>query len=189
MSPAKINALLESLKQSCIRQFRFNPRRIEADMRYKGTEGLGNNLVHVFKDIHTHSLIELKGSMATLREQYGESPHWNEAEIQRYCNTDAEIDAEIAEKQAELEFTRTSALYQDYREQLLSHYKDSPHYQEGRPSARDAAKALLSTLSEAQDPRLSLFSTRMKTNDLDQLSHLLLAPCHIERAAYAAKPA
>ncbi|MFZ6747895.1 hypothetical protein [Undibacterium sp. Ren11W] len=189
MSPAKIHALLESLKLSCIRQFRFNPRRIEADMRYKGTEGLGNNLVHVFKDVHSHSLIELKGSMATLREQYGESPHWNEDEIKRYCNTDAEIDAEIAAKQAELEFTRSSALYQDYREQLLSHYKDSPHYQEGRPSARDAAKALLSSLSDAQDPRLSLFSSHMKTNDLDQLSHLLLAPCHIERAAYATKPA
>lgn len=187
MSPAKINALLESLKLSCNRQFRFNPRRIAANMRYKGSEGLGNNLVHVFKDLHSHSQIELKGSMATLRGQYAETPHWDEAEIKYYCHTDAEIDAEIAAKQAELDFTLSSALYQDHREHLLSHYKDSPNYQEGRPSARDAARTLINSLSDAQDARLSVFATRMQTSDLDQLSHLLLAPCHIERAAYAPK--
>jgi len=189
MSPAKLNALMESLTLSCTRQFRFNPRRIAADMRYKGTEGLGNHLVHVFKDIHSHSLIELKGSMATLRTQYGETPHWDEAEIKRYCDTDEQIDAEIAAKQAELEFTRTSALYQDHREQLLSHYKDSPNYQAGMPSARDAARQLMTHLSEANDARLSVFAEHMKTNDLDALSHLLLAPCHIERAALSASSA
>jgi hypothetical protein len=187
MSPAKMNALMDTLKQTCARQFRFNPRRVLADMRYKGTEGLGNNLVHVFKDVHTHSQIELKGTMANLREQYGDSQHWNEAEIKRYCHTDAEIDAEIAEKQAELEFTRTCALYQDHREQLLSHYKDWPTYQEGKPSAREAARALIGTLSEAGDQRLSEFANRMHTSDMDTLSHLLLAPCHIEREARAPK--
>lgn len=189
MSPAKINALMDALKLSCVRQFRFNPRRITADMRYKGTEGLGNNLVHVFKDIHTHSLIELKGSMAYLRELHGDTPHWDEAEKMRYCQSDAEIDAEIAAKQAELEYTRSCALYQDHREELLSHYKDWPSYQEGKPSAREAAKALISTLSDAKDPRLGDFATHMKTSDVEQLSHLLLAPCHIERAANAPKPA
>ena len=189
MNPAKINALIDTLKLSCARQFRFNPRRIAADMRYKGTEGQGNNLVHVFKDLHTHSLIELKGSMANLREQYGETPHWDEAEKKRYSQTDAEIDAEIAEKQAELEFTRTSALYQDHREHLLSHYKDWPSYQEGRPSAREAARTLIATLTEAHDPRLSAFAERMHTSDPEELSHLLLAPCHIERSERAAKSA
>jgi hypothetical protein len=189
MSPAKLQALMDTLKLSCSRQFRFNPRRVEADMRYKGTEGQGNNLVHVFKDVHTHSLIELKGSMVSLRELHGDTPHWNEAEKMRYCHTDAEIDAEIAAKQAELEYTRTSALYQDHREHLLSHYKDSPNYQEGRPSAREAARTLISTLTDAQDPRLSEFATHMHTSDVEELSHLLLAPCHIERAASAAKSA
>ena len=188
MSPAKISALIETLKQACVRQFRFNPRRITQDMRYKGTEGQGNNLVHVFKDIHTHSLIELKGSMAYLRELHGDTPHWDEAEKMRYCHSDAEIDAEIAAKQAELEFTRTSALYQDHREELLSHYKDWPSYQEGKPSAREAAKTLIGALIEAQDPRLNVFSTHMKTSDVETLSHLLLAPCHIEREARAPKP-
>lgn len=189
MSPAKINALMDTLKLACSRQFRFNPRRITQDMRYKGTEGLGNNLVHVFKDIHSHSLIELKGSMAYLRELHGDTPHWDEAEKMRYCHSDAEIDAEIAAKQAELEFTKTSALYQDHREELLSHYKDWPSYQEGKPSAREAAKTLISSLSETQDPRLGEFATRMKTSDVETLSHLLLAPCHIEREARAPKPA
>lgn len=188
MSPAKMNALMETLKQACVRQFRFNPRRITQDMRYKGTEGQGNNLVHVFKDIHTHSLIELKGTMAYLRELHGDTPHWDEAEKMRYCHTDAEIDAELAEKQAELEFTQASALYQDHREELLSHYKDWPGYQEGKPSAREAARALISSLTDAHDARLSEFATRMKTNDVEHLSHLLLAPCHIEREARAPKP-
>lgn len=188
MNPAKINALMETLKASCSRQFRFNPRRVASDMRYKGTEGQGNNLVHVFKDLHTHSLIELKGTMASLREQHGDTPHWDEAEKKRYSATDAEIDAELAAKQAELEYTRASALYQDHREQLLSHYKDWPGYQEGRPSAREAARTLISTLIEAQDPRLGEFSARMKTSDVEELSHLLLAPCHIERAANAPAP-
>ncbi|MDO9193881.1 MAG: hypothetical protein Q7U12_13360 [Undibacterium sp.] len=190
MSPAKMNALMDTLKLTCARQFRFNPRRVAADMRYKGTEGQGNHLVHVFKDVHTHSQIELNThSMATLREQHGESPHWDEAEKMRYCHTDAEIDAEIAAKQAELEYTRASALYQDHREQLLSHYKDSPHYREGMPTAREAARALVVTLGDAKDPRLSEFAAHMHTSDPEQLSHLLLAPCHIERAAGAAKPA
>ena len=190
MNPAKMNALMDTLKLTCARQFRFNPRRIAADMRYKGTEGQGNNLVHVFKDVHTHSQIELNThSMATLREQHGETPHWDEAEKKRYCQTDAEIDAEIAAKQAQLEYTQTSALYRDHREQLLSHYKDSPHYQEGRPTAREAARALISALADAQDPRLSAFAAHMHTSDVDELSHLLLVPCHIERAAGAPKAA
>lgn len=190
MNPAKMNAMMETLKLTCARQFRFNPRRVAADMRYKGTEGQGNHLVHVFKDVHTHSQIELNThSMATLREQHGVTPHWDEAEKMRYCHTDAEIDAEIAAKQAELDYTRTSALYQDHREQLLSHYKDSPNYQEGMPTAREAARALIGTLSAAQDARFTAFAAHLHTNDLDALSHLLLAPCHIERAANAAKPA
>ena len=188
MNPAKMNALMDTLKLTCARQFRFNPRRVAADMRYKGTEGQGNHLVHVFKDVHTHSQIELNShSMATLREQHGETPHWDEAEKMRYCHSDAEIDAEIAAKQAELEYTRTSALYQDHREQLLSHYKDWPSYQEGRPTAREAARTLIGALTETQDPRLSAFAERMRTSDVEQLSHLLLAPCHIERAACAPK--
>lgn len=189
MSPSKMNALMDTLKLACSRQFRFNPRRVEADMRYKGTEGQGNNLVHVFKDIHSHSQIELRNTTITLRELHGETPHWDDAEKKRYCNTDAEIDAEIAAKQAELDFTRTSALYQDHREQLLSHYKDSPNYREGMPSARDAARTLVSTLSAAQDPRLSAFASHMDCSDLDHLAQLLLAPCHIERAACVAKAA
>jgi hypothetical protein len=189
MSPSKMNALMETLKLACSRQFRFNPRRVEADMRYKGTEGQGNSLVHVFKDIHTHSQIELKNTTITLREQHGETPHWDDAEKKRYCHSDAEIDAEIAAKQAELDFTRNSALYQDHREQLLSHYKDSPNYREGMPSARDAARALVSKLSETQDPRFSAFSAHMNSSDLDHLAHLLLAPCHLERAAGVPKAA
>ncbi len=33
MNPAKINALLGTLKAACSRQFRFNPRRVAAAMR------------------------------------------------------------------------------------------------------------------------------------------------------------
>lgn len=188
MSPAKIQALMDTLKQSCSRQFRFNPRRVEADMRYKGTEGTGNNLVHVFKDLHTHSLIELKGTMAYLRETHGDTPHWDETEKKRYSQSDAEIDAELAEKQAKLDFTRNSALYQDHREQLLSHYKDWPSYQPGQPSAREAARTLITALADASDSRLSIFAAHMQTQDPEELSHWLLTPCHLERAACAAKP-
>lgn len=72
MNPAKINALLDTLKAACSRQFRFNPRRVAAGMRYVGMEGQGANMVHVFRDSHTHSQIELKSTMATLREHHGD---------------------------------------------------------------------------------------------------------------------
>ena len=180
MNQAKINALLDTLKAACSRQFRFNPRRVAAGMRYAGTEGHGNNLIHVFRDSHTHSQIELKMTMATLREHHGEKPHWTEAEKARYRHTDAEIDAEIAAKKAELEFTRDCALYRDHREQLLSRYKDWPGYQPGGPTAREAARALIGALTEAEDARLAAFAEHMHTRDPEELTHLLLAPCHIE---------
>ncbi len=184
MNPKKIAALMETLILTCSRQFRFNPRRVSADMRYKGTQGEGKNLVHVFKDIHTHSQIDLDSrSMAILREQHGETPHWDDAEKKRYCQTDAEIDAELAAKQAQLALAKTSSLYQDHREHWLSLFKGSPHYQEGRPTAREAVSAQVEQLSEAKDPRLVEFATQMQTNDRDQLAHLLLALCNLERAA------
>ncbi len=187
MNPAKINALLDTLKAACSRQFRFNPRRVEERMRYKGAEGSGTNLVHVFRDTHTHSQIELKVTMATLRMHHGEKAHWTEAEMARYRHTDAQIDAEIATKLAELEFTRNCALYQDHREQLLSHYKDWPSYQVGCSTAREAARVLISALTEAHDARLADFAAQMKTADVEELTHLLLAPCHIEVEAQVAK--
>ncbi len=188
MNPKKIAALMDILVLTCSRQFRFNPRRVVADMRYKGTQGEGKNLVHVFKDIHTQSQIDLDSrSMAILREQHGDKPHWDDVEKMRYCQTDAEIDAEIAAKQAKFEATKTSVLYQDHCEHILSHFKDSPHYQEGRPTAREVAQELIQSLSLAQDPRLTEFAVQMQTNDLEQLSHLLLAPCHAERATWTEK--
>lgn len=187
MNPKKIAALMDLLVLTCSRQFRFNPRRVAADMRYKGTQGEGKHLVHVFKDIHTQSQIDLDSrSMAILREQHGDTPHWDDAEKMRYCQTDAEMDAEIAAKKARLEAATSSALYQDHREHLLSHFKGSPQYEEGRPVARDVARDLIAALSTANDARLAEFATQMQTQDVDQLAHLLLAPCHIERATWVA---
>jgi predicted glycosyl hydrolase (DUF1957 family) len=183
MNQAKINALLDILKAACSRQFRFNPRRVATGMRYMSSEGQGANLIHVFRDSHTHSQIELKMTMATLREHRGDEqhkPHWTDAEKARYRHTDAEIDAEIAAKKAELDFTRDSALYQDHREQFLSRYKDWPTYQAGGPTAREEARALIVKLADAKDSRLASFVAQMKTDDPDELTHLLLSPCHIE---------
>ena len=183
MNPAKINALLETLKAACNRQFRFNPRRVAAQMRYMSSEGQGASLVHVFRDSHTHSQIELKLTMATLRERAADGTHhahWTPAEKARYQQTDAEIDAEIAAKQAALDYTRTCVLYQDHREHLLAHYKSWPTYQAGSPTARDAARALVASLIAANDPRLAAFAAQMQTTDLEALTHLLLAPCHLE---------
>lgn len=189
MNPKKIAALMDTLVLTCSRQFRFNPRRVAADMRYKGTQGEGKHLVHVFKDIHTQSQIDLDSrSMAILREQHGETPHWDDAEKMRYCQTDAEMDAEAAAKQAKLEASKNSVLFQDYREHLLSHFKGSPQYQEGRASAKDVARELMRMLSEKNDVRLAAFALQMQTQDLDQLAHFLLAPCHLERAAWASAP-
>lgn len=180
MNPAKINELFDTLKAACARQFAFNPRRITAGMRYVGKEGHGNELVHIFRDAGTHSQIALKLNFATLREKHGDKPHWTEAEKAHYRNTDAEIDAEIEAKQAELDFTRNCTLYQDHREQLLSHYKDWPGYQAGGATPREAARTLLGALFDAQDPRLAAFAEHMGSNDLEYLAHLLLAPCHLE---------
>jgi hypothetical protein len=180
MNPAKIGALLDILKAACSRQFRFNPRRVAAGMRYVGTEGHGANLVHVFRDTHSHSQIELKLTMAALREHHGEKAHWTEAEKARYRHTDAEIDAEIAAKKAEVDFTRHCALYQDHREQLLSRYKDWPGYQAGGPTARETARALIGSMTDTHDPRLATFAEHMHTNDPEELTHFLLAPCHLE---------
>lgn len=189
MNQTKINALLDTLKAACSRQFRFNPRRVAAGMRYMSTEGQGANLIHVFRDSHSHSQIELKGTIATLREHRGDDqhkPHWTDAEKARYRHTDAEIDAEIAAKKAEVNYTRTSALYQDHRETLLSRYKDWPTHQPGGPTAREVARALLTTLANAQDPRLAEFAAHMHTEDVEALTHLLLAPCHLEIEARVA---
>ena len=186
MNPAKISALLDVLKAACSRQFRFNPRRVAASMRYVKSEGTGANLTHVFRDSHTHSQIELKQTMATLLEHHGEKPHWTEEEKARYRHTDAEIDAEIAAKQAALDFTRGCALYQDHREQLLSHYPRWPSYQAGGPTAREAARALVHALALANDARLAEFAAAMHTDDHEALTHLLLAPCHLEVEAHVA---
>ncbi len=183
MNPAKITALLETLQAACARQFRFNPRRVAASMRYVSTEGHAPNLVHIFRDSHSHSQIELKVTMATLREHKGDDTHkthWDEAEKARYRHTDAEIDVEIAEKKAAFDFTRVSALYLDHREFLLSHNKNWPTYQVGKPTAKEAARALIGELTTANDLRLAEFAARMKTNDVEELAHALLAPCHAE---------
>lgn len=180
MSPAKIKELFATLSAACARQFGFNPRRVAAGMRYAGTEGHGKDIVHVFRDAGTHSQIVLKNTFATLRETHGDKPHWSEAEKAGYRQTDAEIDAEIAARQAELEFTRHCALYQAHREQLLSHYKQWPGYQPGGPTPREAARALVDALAEAHDARLAVFAEHMGSSDPEHLAHLLLAPCHLE---------
>jgi hypothetical protein len=180
VSPAKINELFDVLRAACSRQFGFNPRQITAGMRYVGTEGQAKDLVHVFRDAGTHSQVVLKGTFASLREKHGDKPHWSAAEKARYQQSDAEIDAEAAARQAEVEFTRHCALYQDHRQHLLSHYKAWPGYQAGGPNPREAARALISALAVAHDARLAVFAERMGTNDPEHLVHLLLAPCHLE---------
>ena len=185
MSPAKINDLFDILRAACARQFTFNPQQVTARMRYVGTEGHGKDIVHVFRDMGSHSQIELKSTYATLRETHGDKPHWADAEKALYMKSDAEIAAVAAAHQAELEFTRDCALYQDHREQLLSHYKAWPAYQAGRLKPRDAARELVETLAKADDPRLAAYAAQMGSNDLEHLSHLLLAPCHFEIEALA----
>ncbi len=180
MNSAKINQLFDTLRAACARQFGFNPRRITAGMRYVGTEGHGKEIVHVFRAAGSHSQMALKGTYVTLREQHGDKPHWAEAEKAHYKNTDAEIDAEIEAKKAELEYTRNSKLYQDHREQLLSHYHDWPGYQADGPHPREAARMLVDALANAHDERLIAFAEHMHTNDPEHLAHLLLAPCHLE---------
>lgn len=183
MSNAKEEALFEALRAACARQFGFNPRRIAAEMRYVGKEGHGKDQVHVFRDSKTHSQIVLKNTFATLRETHGDKPHWSEAEKAHYKETDAEIDAQIQRKQAELDFARQSPLYQDHREQLLSHYKDSPTFQAGSTTPREAARALIGTLASANDPRLVSFVEHYGSSDADVLAHHLLSPCHLELEA------
>ena len=186
MSPAKINELFDILRAACARQLGFNPRRVTSGMRFVGPEGHGKDLVHVFRDAGTHSQVELKGTFVSLREKHGDKPHWTEAEKNHYKASDAQIDAELAAKQAELEYTRQSPLYQDHRQQLLAHYKDWPGYQAGLPNPREAARALLSALAEAHDARLSEFAEHMHSMDPERLAHLLLAPCHLELEAIKA---
>ncbi len=187
MSATKTHELFDTLSAACARQFGFNPRRIAAEMRYVGKEGHGKDLVHVFRDAHTHSQIELKNTLATLREKHGEKPHWTEAEKAHYKSSNAEIDAEIAAKQAELEFTRNCALYQDHREQLLSHYTDWPGFQPNGPHPGEAARSLIHALAAANDSRLAEFIEHTHIHDLEQLAHLLLAPCHLEVEAVRGK--
>jgi hypothetical protein len=180
MNPAKMNQLFDTLRAACTRQFGFNPRRITAEMRYIGTEGHGKDLMHLFRAAGSHSQIALKGTSVSLREHHGDKPHWTEAEKAHFKNTDAEIDAEIEAKHAELEYIRHSQLYQDHREQLLSHYKDWPGYQADGLHPREAARALIQSLSAAHDVQLADFAEHLRTNDPEQLAHLLLSPCHLE---------
>ncbi len=187
MSAAKINQLVETMRAACVRQFGFNPRRVSAEVRYVGPESHGKDLIHIFRTIGNHSQIALKGTYVTLREQQGEKPHWTEAEKARFKHTDAEIDAEIAAKQAELDYTRHCALYQGTREHLLSHYKEWPGYLSGLVHPREAAKALIETLAGSNDARLAELTQHLGTTDHEHLVHLLLAACHLEIEAIAAK--
>jgi hypothetical protein len=139
MNPAKVSALLDTLKAACSRQFRFNPRRVAAGMRYVGTEGHGAAMVHVFRDSHTHSQIELKSTMATLREHHGESALDRGREA-RYRHTDAEIDAEVAARQTTLDYTRLHSCT-GITEQLLAHCKLADLPAGRRHGARDGAGA------------------------------------------------
>lgn len=183
MNPAKINELFDLLRAACARQFAFNPKRVTAGMRYVGKEGHGKDMVHVFRDAGTHSQIVLQSTSAILREKHGDKPHWTEAEKAHYRSSDAEIEAEIRAKEAELEFIRHSPLYLDHRTQLLAHYKDWPGYQAGGPNPREAARALIVALGEAQDGRLAAFAEHLGSSDPEHLAHLLLAPCHLELEA------
>jgi uncharacterized short protein YbdD (DUF466 family) len=131
----------------------------------------------------------LMGTFVTLREKHGDKPHWTEAEKDRYRNSDAQIDAEIKAKQAELDFIRNCPLYQDHRELLLSHYKEWPGYQAGGSNPREAARTLVDALADAHDSRLASFAEHMRSNDPDYLAHLLLAPCHLELEASKATEA
>ena len=183
IAAAKTNELFDLLRAACARQFRFNPRRITASMRYVGKEGHGKDLVHVFRDAGTHSQVVLQGTFATLRITHGEKPHWSEAEQEHYRESDAEMDAKIAAKQAEVEFTRRSPLYLTHRAELLTHYKNSPTYVVGSPNPREAAKALIEGLAAANDPQLADFAEHMKSNDAEHLAQLLVAPCHFDLEA------
>ena len=180
MSPAKVKELFDTLCAACSRQFGFNPRQIMAGMRYVGTEGHAKDIVHVFRAGRTHSQIVLKGTFATLREKHGDKPQWTEEEKAHYRKTDAEIDAEAAARQAELDFTRNCPLYQEHRLHLLSHYKAWPSYQAGRGNPHEAAIALINALAEVHDPRLAAYAEHMGSNEPEHLAHLLLAPCHLE---------
>lgn len=180
---AKTNELFDLLRAACARQFRFNPRRVTASIRYVGKEGRGKDLVHVFRDAGTHSQIVLQGTFATLRITHGDKPHWSEAEQAHYRESDAEMDARVAAKQAEVEFTRNSPLYLAHRAELLSHYKNSPTYVVGGSNPREAAKTLIEALAVAKDPHLAAFAEHMKSNDPEYLAQLLVAPCHFDLEA------
>lgn len=186
MNPAKINELFDTLRRGCTRQFGFNPRRVTEAMRYVGKEGHGKDLVHLFRDIHSHSVMELKDNIVALRETHGDKPHWSDAEKAHYRSTDTEIDAEIAAKQAQLDLARSSRLYSDYRQELLSHYNDWPDFKPGGPAPGEAAKALIAQLSAVSDHRLQEFAELMHSNDPAHLAHHLLAPCHQELEAIRA---
>jgi len=180
VSAPKTNELFDTLRAACARQFGFNPRRITEGMRYVGKETIGKDIVHIFRDAGTHSQMVLKNTYVTLRETQGDKPHWSAAEKAHYKNTDAEIDAEIAAKQAEIAYTRTSPLYLSHRAHLLTHYKDSPSYQPGLPSTHAAAKALVISLTDTHDAQLASFVLHVQSNDTEHLAHLLLAACHLE---------
>ncbi len=177
---SKTNELFDVLRAACARQFNFNPRRITEDMRYVGKETQGKEILHVFRDVNTHSQMVLRNTFVTLRETEGDKPHWNEAEKARYKHSDAEMDAEVAAKQAEIAYTRSSPFYLAHKEHLLSHYKDSPAYQVGMPSMHAAAKTLIATLSETQDAGLAAFAAQTLDQSPEHLTHLLLAACHVD---------
>jgi hypothetical protein len=122
----------------------------------------------------------LQGTFATLRITHGDKPHWNETEQAHYRESDAEMDAKIAAKQAEVEFTRHSPLYLAHRDELLTHYKNSPTYQADGLNPREAAKALITRLSATNDPLLAAYAEHMQSTDVEHLAVLLLAPCHFE---------
>lgn len=155
-SAAKTTQPFDLPRAACGRQFRFNPRRITGSMGHLGKKGHGKNLLHVFRDAEMHSPIVLQGTFAPLRITRGEKPHWREPEQAHYRESDAEMDAANAPRQAAVEFARNSppplahrAELLAHRAELLAHHGNSPAYVGGSANPREAARPLIATLLAA----------------------------------------
>jgi hypothetical protein len=181
MEEDTVNGLFEALRETCQRQFGFEPNRISANMEYMGPLGAGQ---HRFRDTLSKSEIHLtlKPLEARLHERgLPDEPDWPEQLKAEYRKSDDSVHAEHDDESRKTAFARQSALWVRNRNYLRSLFLDDPTYQPGGPTHMTAATALLEKLAGAGDADFVQFSEGLGTTDVSELASRLLSACHDER--------
>lgn len=169
------NELFEMLMAACQAQFEFNPSQVSAGMRYMGAVGPSK---HCFRDTGTHSKIMLDTvtGKAQLVSNYEGRTYWDDAELEYYCQSDADIKAARSRTDLLKQSAKTAPFFLKHAPYLRTLYRGHPAYQEAQPSPRMGAEMLVRDALYEGDPDIQSFAGAMGSRDVAHLASWLLDP-------------